>query len=697
MSVVLDNAPLPYQLGPGQKVTGSAHFKPRTLGAQSLQATLPASDGGPGLLSLDGLGMGAVVQVRPKSLFLGATATGTTRTATVTATNVGLDPHGIAPLSLSSVSVVSSDPSWSVTPSSAAVGEPGASAQLQVSFSPAQAGSSDATLVIVSNDGLTPRLEVPLAALGRNLGPCRLAVQPGSPVDFGAVPLFHPSTQGFELVNLISDDCIIGDPVLSGGPAFRWPGGLVPSGRTLPPGGRMSVRIEFFPEAVQAYAGSVRFYLSNRNAPTLSVGLQGEGDGSCFFVTPGAVDFGGVTQGCAAPDQFAYAVNHCNHPVTVTNLYTSGGPFALGAGAPAVPFTVQPNANVPVPVSYKAATPGDDVGSLSLMASTGPTAYRVGLTAGSQAATNVHDQWDQSTPKVDMLIVIDNSGSMVPVQRALAQNLDHLWNRIALANADFHIAVTTSGMQPYVQGWTQCPGGASGGEAGRFFPVDNSRPRILTPQTPNVKDALFANTNVGLCHWDERFLEPAVAALTNPLISSTKAPNTPWPNDGNAGFLRDDARLALLVVTDTDDDNKIVNPPPVSGYVQQLIAVKHGAKDLISFAGLVPLQPCAAAEVYPTPRFSETARLLDGQLYDSCNLNDFGSMLESALSGLLLPLTSFPLSTRPRDPTAIAVTVNGAAATNWTYDAGSNRIVFPQSAVPAPGSHITADYQAACR
>src|SRR5207244_588274 len=134
--------------------------------------------------------------------------------------------------------------------------------------------------------------------------------------------------------------CIVGDPVLTGGPAFRWPGGLTPSGRTLPNNGRMSVRVEFVPEAAQTYAGGVQFYLSNKSAPTLSVGLSGEGDTSCFYVSPGAVDFGAATQGCSSPAQNAWAVNHCDYPVTVSDVHTSGAPFYLGAvGAP---FTVPP-------------------------------------------------------------------------------------------------------------------------------------------------------------------------------------------------------------------------------------------------------------------------------------------------------------------------------------------------------------------
>jgi hypothetical protein len=93
----------------------------------------------------------------------------------------------------------------------------------------------------------------------------------------------------------------------------------------------------------------------------------------------------------------------------------------------------------------------------------------------------------------------------------------------------------------------------------------------------------------------------------------------------------------------------------------------------------------------------EIARQLHGHLEDICNLNNFGPMLESSLGGLLLPLTSFPLSARPRDPSQIVVTVGGVTVTDWSYDPVSNRIVFPAAAVPPPGSHITARYEPGCQ
>ena len=57
---------------------------------------------------------------------------------------------------------------------------------------------------------------------------------PASPVNFGLQKLFTRVVGGFELANRTSDDCIVGEPsIVSGAPAFRWPGGIVPAGRTL--------------------------------------------------------------------------------------------------------------------------------------------------------------------------------------------------------------------------------------------------------------------------------------------------------------------------------------------------------------------------------------------------------------------------------------------------------------------------------
>jgi hypothetical protein len=697
---------VPLELAPGATISGAVTFRPLVFGAHAATATAAVSDGAPGLIALSGTGVGARLDPEPPALTIGPAVPDTTRSRALTIGNLGFDPQGNQPLVITGIAVESVDDaqSWAfrAPPLPWTVGEPGQTGSLQVNFSPHGAGASHAYLVLTSSDPLHPRTSVRLSSYGRILAPCYPRIEPGGiggTVEFGSVRVGHPSTQGFEIINEGREDCIIGEPTLtSGAPSFGWPGGTAPGGRQLPPGGRMSVRLQFTPQAAQPFTGSVEMYLSNPAMQRLVVALRGEGDGGCFVLAPGALAFGSLGTGsCQRPDQFAYAHNYCTHPVTVTNLQIDRNVFSIGSGAPVPPFTIAPNGTVPIPVHYQASPAADDVAALQVTASTRATPYQAGLTAGLLPDQPMRSTWTQARAKVDLLLVVDNSSSMAEEQNALSRNLGHLWDRLASANVDFQVAVTTTGMQPSTQGATQCPGGALGGEAGRIFPVDASRPRILTAQTPFVQQRLLSNVGVGLCQWDERFLDPVAAALTAPLATSAKAPGTPWPNDGNLGFLRDDARLSLLVVSDSDDSNKVVNPPRISTGVDQILSAKHGAADMVSFAGFVPLSNCATVAQYPVPRYLEIQRQLGGRLEDVCNLAGFGGMLDDALGDLVLPTTSFALAVFPYDPGGIVVRVDGSLVSSWYYDAGTNRIVFPPDSVPTPGSILTADYYSTCK
>jgi hypothetical protein len=679
-------------LPPGQSLDATATYSPVSIGARQGALSLAASAGTAAVLTVAATGTGPLLQATPGSLSAGAAAVGTTRTATLSIGNVGLDPDGRNPLELTSVRVEAPAGDWSVQETRAAVGGPGSQVSLHLSFTPRSAGASAATLVVESNDARRGHLEVPLRGLGRQLSPCTVSISPAAPVDFGATPVFQPSVQGFELVNAGADDCIVGDLVLDGD-GFAWPGGDAPRGRTVPPGKRMSVRIQFQPRAGQSYAGSVRFSVSNPAAPTVVVPLHGDGDAGCFFLTPGAADFGGTTLSCAVPRQTVRAVNHCAAVVTVTSVELSGAPFSSSMP---VPFTVPPQGSVPIDVTYQPSSPGDDVGFIRAITSMG-TGPQAGLTGGAQPHDAVVDQWIQERPKVDLLVVVDDSASMVEEQRALQQSLDAIWKQLFAAGVDFHLAVTTTGMDPVDDTAASiCPGGARGGEAGRFFPVDGSSPRILTETTPDLRQALAANLAVGTCHWDERFLEPAVAAVTKPLSDAAKAPGSPFAADGNAGFLREGARLSILAVSDTDDDANVPSPPPVAESVARLAAVKHGSLDLISFAGIVPLRACSTAEQIGA-RYHEIARELDGTLYDICDLGELSAILGAATRDLLLPETSFALSAHPQDPSAIQVKVDGEAVISFTYDSAHNRVVFDRFSVPAAGAEVSVSYVPGCQ
>src|SRR5882672_2408303 len=260
------NPAFPLTLAAGQTVSGTARFAPTQLGPQERHASLLASEGAPGDLDLIGTGYGPVIDARPNPLDFEAASIGTTRPKKLFLTNVGLDPTARDPLVIQRVTLKGDPAVWSFSapPLPWTIGQPGKQGVLTARFTPNQARRENASLVIESNDGLHPSFEVPMTALGRQLLPCNVKRAVSTTVDFGLAPVFHPTTQGFELINSGSEDCIFGEPdIISGDPAFHWPGLVAPAGRTIPPGGRMSVRVELTPQTAGDYRGQVEFYMSN--------------------------------------------------------------------------------------------------------------------------------------------------------------------------------------------------------------------------------------------------------------------------------------------------------------------------------------------------------------------------------------------------------------------------------------------------
>lgn len=192
--------------------------------------------------------------------------------------------------------------------------------------------------------------------------------------------------------------------------------------------------------------------------------------------------------------------------------------------------------------------------------------------------------------KVDILFVIDNSPSMKPKQAQLAERFPTLINVLASfgaagSPASYHVGVVTSdlGANTFVDSLKQCqPGGDAfgGGRLQAKGEAASSTCKVVTggvkyidfnqlDSTDNLPSGQDLATTFG-CMADvgdigcgfEQTLEAAYQALKNTSI------------DDNAGFLRNDAILAVVFVTDEDDCSAassadIYNPmpstPPDSG------------------------------------------------------------------------------------------------------------------------------------
>jgi hypothetical protein len=193
-------------------------------------------------------------------------------------------------------------------------------------------------------------------------------------------------------------------------------------------------------------------------------------------------------------------------------------------------------------------------------ASTGASGPTTGIggtgsgTGGSTGASGGGE--DIGCKKMDILFVIDNSGSMAQEQANLSANFPKF---IEVLNAardgalDYRVGVTTTAFPMEILG---IPLGT--GEQGTLLKIPSMTRPWLERTDQDITAAFTALAEVGIGgSGQEQPLKAARSALTDRVADGD-----------NAGFLRDDALLAIVILTDEDDqsaDNQGGLPFPIPG------------------------------------------------------------------------------------------------------------------------------------
>ena len=208
-----------------------------------------------------------------------------------------------------------------------------------------------------------------------------------------------------------------------------------------------------------------------------------------------------------------------------------------------------------------------------------------------------------TVPKVDVLWVVDNSSSMEAEQKALGESFRSFFGYLDEGGADFHIGViSTDAYNPAHQGRLlgQIP--------------------ILSRATPSAGEVFAKNVNVGLDgKGDEQGLRVAVLALTEPLTRTE-----------NAGFLREEAHLFVVFVSD-EDDHSFGEVEYFARRIEQIKGIGNdGMVNVGAVVGDTPEVPddCRTVKsVKPGLRYAELARLSGGLALSICQ-DDFAGHLD---------------------------------------------------------------------
>lgn len=160
-----------------------------------------------------------------------------------------------------------------------------------------------------------------------------------------------------------------------------------------------------------------------------------------------------------------------------------------------------------------------------------------------------------TTPKVDALFVVDNSGTMWDEQILLTENFPYFISFFLGSGLDYHIGVTSTDMQGVY---------GPNGTKGRLRSVAGYR--YISADTPNQTQIFTGMVSMGTSgSGTEQGTTAVWAALSQ-------------QDDANAGFYRDDASLHSIVVS--DEDNTIRSgEPTLHEFIDWYGGLKRDAAD----------------------------------------------------------------------------------------------------------------------
>lgn len=293
------------------------------------------------------------------------------------------------------------------------------------------------------------------------------------------------------------------------------------------------------------------------------------------------------------------------------------------------------------------------------------------------AFSEVFHQNNAEKRKVDILWVVDNSGSMRDEQEALAYNFETFIHNFITKDVDFRMAITTTD--------------ARNGHKGKVV----GSPKQLNSEEAKKNEHVFINhfkkkIMVGTRgSGREKGLETSDALLHSDHV---RAEN----------FLRKDAYLAIVYVSDEEDQSN----GAVKDYVNKFKALKENeglvkiysivnmTKDIEKMnsrfsSGYYARWRKSYADSMQGRRYEEAAQLTDGKT-NSIN-DDFHGILDEMGETIVNLSMSFPLAKKSVDG-QFEVFVNGVKSESFMHDESSNSIKFDEENTPAEGAEILVKY-----
>lgn len=461
----------------------------------------------------------------------------------------------------------------------------------------------------------------------------------------------------FTIINTGDGDLRISAPVLiSGNDRYYFEA----EGEYVIPGGELiDFSVQYEPKTFEANGAYIDIQSNDEDEPYTRVTIEGYGDAPVMTVTPSEFDYGLISIGCDNEEHITIR-NTGNLDLTINEIIqmvTLPADIIMELGTlPDGPWILVPDQEMDFLVSYIPTNVGTDESEVVIRGSDPYSPEIITTQVGIGGVEKwFSQQWEQEEiAMLDILWVVDNSGSMGVFQQNLSTNISHFINVFVASGADYNMAVITTD-------WYM------------FSSFVDSNSGI----SPSGLSAMIMVGLNGSGH--ETGIEMARLALSI----------------GNAApggeFFREEASLIVIFVSDERDHG-----PNWANYISFFDSIKEPGSFMPY--GVIGDVPDGCTYLWNNYNRSSDAGygywdLIDhygGKWFSIC-APDWGAQLQQLASNVTNRRTFLLDETDPIENT-IEVKVNGQNNSNWTYDPVVNGVIFDEDHIPDEGQTIEVNY-----
>jgi hypothetical protein len=440
----------------------------------------------------------------------------------------------------------------------------------------------------------------------------------------------------------------------------------------LKPGEGIQIDVYYDPQTYESNGGLIEVVSNDDESPLVEVLLIGKGDAPVMTVEPISFDYGTISMGCDNEERITIR-NDGNLPLTIDSIVqmvTQPVDIIMEFGSlPPPPWVLEPNQEIDFLVSYIPTDVGIDESVIVVVGDDPLTPEAEVIQSGDgifeQSVIQEHIQ--EEIPILDIVFVIDNSGSMSVFQGELSNQMTSFMNVFLSSGADFHLGFITTD-----RGYLQC--------SGIICWIDN-----VSANPVDWTQGVISQISTGGSAF-EKGIEMAKKFFENTDYDIGGAPGT--------SFWRDDSTAVIIYVSDEPDFS-------VGGYLAYTMffdSLKSDVGMMRHFA-VIGDYPTGCGfqygSIWRTVSFGngywDMTQRYNGEWYSIC-ATDWGNQMQD-LANTVTTRTRFQLEEQDPIEDSIVVKINGqTTSAGWFYDPSSNSVVFEESYVPEPNQTITIEY-----